>query len=53
MTTPLRNLVIGLGTAVVLTAVAIVPTVAGISTWKLVLGLLGIALFVLAERWGR
>jgi hypothetical protein len=50
VTTPVRNLALGVGVAVGLATVAIVPTIAGVSTWKWVLGVLGIVLFVRAER---
>jgi hypothetical protein len=53
VTTPGRNLAFGAGVAVGLAAMAVVPTIAGVSTWKWVLGVLGVALFVLAERRGR
>jgi hypothetical protein len=53
VTTPVRNLVSGAGIAVVLAALAIVPRIAGVSTWKWALGVLGIVLFVLGERRGR
>jgi hypothetical protein len=42
--------VCGVGVAVGLAAVGIVPTVAGVSTWKWLLGVLGLLLFVLGER---
>jgi hypothetical protein len=50
VTTPVRNVVCGVGVAVVLASVGIVPTVAGVSTWKWLLGVLGLLLFVLGER---
>jgi hypothetical protein len=43
----------GASVAAGLATIAIVPTVAGISTWKWVLGFLGIVLFALAERQAR
>jgi len=46
-------MVLGVAFAVGLATFAIVPTIAGVSTWKWVLGVLGVVLFVLAERRGR
>jgi hypothetical protein len=48
--TPVRNLVFGVGIAMGLATIAIVPTIAGVSTWKWLLGVLGLVLFVRAER---
>ena len=42
------NLVGGLGLAVLLAAPFVVPTIAGISTWKYVLGAVGLWVFVRA-----
>jgi hypothetical protein len=53
VTTPVRNLVLGGGIAAGLATLAIVPTIAGVDTWKWILGVLGVVLFVLAERRGR
>ena len=36
--------------AVVAVTLAVVPTIGGISTWKVVLGVIGLALFVLAGK---
>jgi hypothetical protein len=47
---PLRNLVTGLATAIVIAFALAVPTIGRVDTWKIVLGLLGVALFVLAGR---
>lgn len=47
---PMRNLLFGVGVAVALATVAIGPQIAGISLWKWVLGVVGLALFVLAGR---
>ena len=47
---PLRNLVTGLATAIVIAFVLAVPTIGRVSTWKIALGLLGVALFVSAGR---
>ena len=47
---PLRNVVTGLATAIVIAFVLAVPTIGRVSTWKVVLGLLGVALFVSAGR---
>jgi hypothetical protein len=40
----------GLGIAVVLAALATVPTILGVATWKWVLGAIGLAIFVSAGR---
>jgi hypothetical protein len=53
VTTPVRNLVLGGGIAAGLATLAIVPTIAGVDTWKWILAILGVVLFVLAERRGR
>jgi hypothetical protein len=50
MTPPLRNVVSGLATAIVIAFVLAVPAIGRVSTWKIVLGLLGVALFVSAGR---
>jgi hypothetical protein len=36
--------------AVAAVTLAVVPTIGGISTWKVVLGVIGLALFVLAGK---
>jgi type IV secretory pathway VirB2 component (pilin) len=48
VTNPARNLMLGGGVAAGLAIIAIVPTIAGVDTWKWALGVLGIVLFVLA-----
>jgi hypothetical protein len=50
VTTPVRNVVLGASVAVGLAAVAIVPTIAGVATWKWVLAVLGLVLFGRARR---
>jgi hypothetical protein len=50
VTIPVRNLVLGTGIAVGLASMAIVPTIAGVSTWKWVLAVLGVVLLVRARR---
>jgi hypothetical protein len=50
VTTPVRNVLVGAGVAGGLATLAIVPEVAGVSTWKWALGVLGVVFFVLAER---
>jgi hypothetical protein len=50
MMRPVRNVATGLATAVVIAFVLAVPTIGRLSTWKIVLGLLGVALFVSAGR---
>jgi hypothetical protein len=44
----LKNLAGGLAVAVLLAAPFVVPTIAGISTWKYVLGAIGLGIFVRA-----
>jgi hypothetical protein len=39
---------VGILVALVAAAVALQPTIGGISTWKVVLGMIGLALFVVA-----
>ena len=50
VTTPVRNVVLGAGVAVGLASVAIVPTIAGVATWKWLLAVLGLVLFGRARR---
>ena len=50
MTTPVRNLVSGAAAAAVLAIVMFAPSIAGVSTWKWMLGLVGLVLWFLAER---
>ena len=50
MTPPLRNVLTGLATAIVIAIVLAVPSIGHVSTWKFVLGLLGLALFVAGGR---
>ena len=50
MTPPLRNVLTGLATAIVIAFVFAVPSIGRVSTWKVVLGLLGLALFVAGGR---
>jgi hypothetical protein len=44
----LKNLAGGLAVAVLLAAPFVVPAIAGISTWKYVLGAIGLGIFVRA-----
>ena len=46
----MRNITIGLAVSLLIAIVLIVPTLFGISTWKIVLGGIGLALIVLAGR---
>ena len=46
----MRNVLLGAGTSIVLAFVVIVPSVFGISTWKIALGVLGFVLIVLSGR---
>jgi hypothetical protein len=50
MTTPIGNLVGGAAAAAILAIVMFIPTIAGVSTWKWMLGLVGLLLWFLAER---
>ena len=50
MAPPNRTVVLAAVIAVTLTILAIVPSIAGVSTWKWALGVLSVVLFVLAER---
>jgi len=45
-----RRILIGLGVAILLAAIGVTPTIAGVATWKFVLAAFGVALFILAER---
>jgi hypothetical protein len=42
----------GLGVALVAAALAVVPSILGVATWKWVLGAIGLAIFVSAGRRG-
>jgi uncharacterized membrane protein YeiH len=50
MNSPVRLIIVGAVTAIVLAFVVAVPTVHGVSTWKYVLGAIGLVLFLLAGR---
>jgi hypothetical protein len=45
-----RNIVLGSGVSIVIAFTAAVPSLGGVSTWKIALGLVGVVLFVLAGR---
>ena len=47
---PTRNLVGGLAVAVVLALPFVVPRIAGIDTWKILLALAGLAIFRYGDR---
>ena len=49
----MRNLLVGLAAAGMIAVVIGVPSIAGISTWKYLLGAFGFFLFVKAGRSGR
>jgi hypothetical protein len=49
----LKRLSLGLAVAAVPAIVVFVPTIAGVSTWKWVLGIVGLMIFMLAGRQGR
>lgn len=44
----LARMSLGILVAVVAVILAVVPTIGGIDTWKVVLGVVGVALFVIA-----
>jgi hypothetical protein len=44
----LRRLSVGILVAIAAVTLAVVPTIGGISTWKVILGMIGLALFVIA-----
>jgi hypothetical protein len=46
----LRNIVFGVGAAVVMAFVLIVPRIGRVATWKVALGAAGLAVFILAGR---
>ena len=46
----MRNILLGLAIAGVMAFMVAVPRIGTISTWKIVLGVLGIAIFLLAGR---
>lgn len=46
----MRNIVVGLAVSLLIATVLIVPTFFGISTWKIVLGAIGLALILLSGR---
>jgi hypothetical protein len=53
MRSPARTLLAGAAIAIVVALIGIVPRVGGIDTWKIVLGLAGLALFISAGRESR
>ena len=52
MASPVRNILAGSGVAALLAVQLAVPTIAGISSWKVVLAALGVILFTLSHRRG-
>ena len=44
---------VGLGVAAVAAALLLIPEIAGVATWKWVLGVIGLALFRAGSRKGR
>ena len=50
MTSPLRNILLGIVVATMLALIMIVPNIGGIGTWKYVLAALGLVLWFLAEK---
>jgi len=45
-----RRIVLGAGVAIVTVFMLVVPSIDGVSTWKYVLGAIGLVLFFLAGR---
>jgi hypothetical protein len=50
MASPAARLIVSSGAAILLAVLLATPTIAGISTWKVVLGLIGLILFVMSGR---
>ena len=50
MTSPARNILAGSGLAVLLAVLLAAPTIGGISSWKILLGAIGLILFVRSSR---
>jgi hypothetical protein len=50
MPTNLRNIVFGVGAAIVIAVALVVPRIGTVATWKVVLGAAGLAVFILAGR---
>ncbi len=50
MSSPARTLLSGAVVAAIVALVGIVPRIGGIDTWKIVLGLIGLALIVISGR---
>ena len=50
MASRIRNIVGGLAIATVIAVIMMVPSFRGISTWKYLLGVIGLVLFLLAGR---
>ena len=44
----MRNIVFGVGMAIVIAFVLVVPRIGTVATWKVVLGAAGLAVFILA-----
>jgi TRAP-type mannitol/chloroaromatic compound transport system permease large subunit len=50
---PIRTIAVGFGIAMVIASTLVVPTIGTLSTWKIVLGVIGLAIVVRAGREGR
>lgn len=50
MRAPAKRVIIGVAIAIVGALIGIVPRIGRVDTWKIVLGLLGVALFISAGR---
>ena len=48
MTSPLRNIILGVVVATVVALIVLIPNIAGVGTWKYVLAVIGLALWFLA-----
>lgn len=49
MASPVRNLLAGTGAAALMAILLATPTILGISSWKIFLGVLGLVLFMLSS----
>jgi hypothetical protein len=50
LVSPLRNIALGLGAAIVIAFVLVVPRIGTVATWKVVLAAAGLAVYILAGR---
>ncbi len=49
MASPVRNILAGIGFAVLLAVLLATPTIGGISSWKILLAAVGLILFMLSN----